>query len=373
MFLHIDLDCFFASAAVSINPNLKNKAIAVASGNCYDIFGDFLKFGIVLSASYEARKFGIKCAMPVFKAKNLCPNLIVLNTDFMLYKKLSNELYNLLYNYTNEIEKYSIDEYFMDLRGSGYENDALNFAKNLQNEVALKLNLPCSIGLSKSKYYAKLATDLAKPKGVMIIENFADVSGVDISQFCGIGKASQNYLKARGIHTLSDALGAKAHFNKLGKTGLELYLQLSGKNLGKINKQKEQKSLCVARSFESQNDRDELKRRLKILCKHLSFELFKKDLNPLHLELKIRYKGFKTRSFSQNLCEQATSLLIQKTILELFSKNDCGMDLGVDYLSVGASNFGLNQDLFSPKLNQKQKALDLSLQKLRLKYGENII
>lgn len=373
MFLHIDLDCFFVSAAISVNPSLKNKPVAVISGNCYDIFGDFLKPGIILSANYEARAFGVKCAMPVYIGKNLCPGLITINTDFALYKKLSNALYNLLYAYTNEIEKYSIDEYFMDLNGSGLENNALKFAKNLQDEVALRLNLPCSLGLSKSKYYAKLATDLAKPKGVMMIESLDEVGDIDISCFCGIGKSNQNFLKARGIHTLSDALQARAHFMKLGKNGMKLYAQISGEKLGKINKQKEQKSLCVARSFKAQNDRAELKRRLKILCKHLSFELFKKDLNPLQIELKIRYKGFGLKSFTQNLAEQATSWLIQASILELFSQNDCGAGLSVDYLSVGASHFGLNQNLFVEQANIKRKALDSSLNKLRLKYGQNII
>lgn len=373
MFLHLDLDCFFVSASASVDNSLKNKPVAVASGNCYDIFGDFLKPGIVLSASYEARALGIKCTMPVFKAKSICPNISIINTDFGLYKKLSNELYELLYKYTNEIEKYSIDEYFMDLRGSGYENDALNFAKRLQNEVASKLDLPCSIGLCKSKYYAKLATDLAKPKGVMMINDIAEANDVDIARFAGIGKASENYLRAHGVHILSQAKEAKSHFEKLGKMGLELYAQISGAKLGKINKQKERKSLCVARSFEPQSNRDELKRRLKILCKHLSFELFKNSLNPQHLELKIRYKGFKAKSFGLNLSKQATSKLIEQSMLELFNKNDWCNDLAIDYLSVGSSGFGDFDDLFATLTHDKAKALDDSLNKLRLKYGKDII
>ena len=142
MFLHIDLDAFFINAARTKEPSLRGVSAAVISGNCVDIFGDFLPPGMVLSASYEARAKGIKCTMQAATAQKIDPQIKLVSTDFALYKKLSKEVFNVLYDYTNEIEKYSIDEYFLDLRGTSWDNEPSALASIIKNRIVSELALP---------------------------------------------------------------------------------------------------------------------------------------------------------------------------------------------------------------------------------------
>lgn len=159
---HIDLDAFFASVEENLNPNLKGKPVVVAGKS---------RRTVVASANYEARKYGVKSAEPIFLAVKKCPSLVVVSHHFSEYVKVSNLFHNLIYNqFCKKLESASIDECFLDV--SDIVNDykkAKFYAKKIQNKIKSDLNLNVSIGISYNKFLAKTATDINKPFGITII------------------------------------------------------------------------------------------------------------------------------------------------------------------------------------------------------------
>lgn len=373
MFIHLDLDAFFINAARTIDKSLKNIPSAVISGNCVDIFGDFLPAGIILSASYETRSLGIKCTMSANKALKICPDIKLVSTNFALYKKLSNALFKILYEYTDEIENYSIDEFFIDLNGTKFEQSPLKLAEILQKRVLNELDLPCSLGIAAHKWWAKLATEMAKPAGIKEIKSFEDIAETQISAFAGIGKANALYLKKHAITKLGEVPLAKDVFSALGKHGISLYERICGLGGDELRKNEPRKSLAVARTFEKISNRFELKRRIKILCNHLFYELYKKELNPKKLELKFSYFGSDTICHSFCLESELSQTSLINTMIGAFESLDNAPNVSINYISVAASEFYKNTGLFWQNKSKKQKALDDALNKLRDKYNEKII
>ena len=196
----MDIDSFFASAATIIDPKLQGKPLIISSGNSRDV---------VSSASYEARKFSIHAAMPVFKAKKLCPNLIIINSNPKLYSYLSNQVFKLLSNNNkNKMEIMSIDECYLDITkiATSWEQ-AIKFAKKMQLKIYQKTQLNVSFGISFNKFAAKMATNLKKPKGISLItpSNFQQkLWNQKINTFYGIGKKTAPKLKKIGIYTIGD-------------------------------------------------------------------------------------------------------------------------------------------------------------------------
>ncbi len=371
MFLHVDLDCFFISAARTRESALNGVPAAVVSGGKIDIFGNLRKDAIILSASYEARALGVKTAMPLFMALKFAPKLAVRYSDFALYKELSNRLKSLLYSYTNEIEKFSIDEFFMDLAGTRYDENPLEFAKMLQKRILDELALPCSVGLAPKKYMAKFATNLAKPAGVRLISNLNEIAGLEIAAFPGVGKSTAKKLAERGIIKFEDLKFGETAFAGLGKYGRDLFARLMMRDEDKIERERERKSLSMARTFTPLVEREKIEARILTLCRHVSLELFKKSLTPHRYELKFRYKGAGAKSVSVTLCEGFTQKLLERTMLELFAAHDERGEAAINYLSVGVGEFGERSSLFAP--DEKEVRLGDALSKIRLKYGANAI
>lgn len=373
MFIHLDLDAFFINATRTINPSLKGVSAATISGGKKDIFGDFLPPGMVLSASYEARAKGIKCGTSAKNALKIDPDIKLVATDFKLYKKLSNALYEVLYSYTDEIEKYSIDEFFMDLKGSRYEKEPLKLAKIIQKRVLSELDLPSSLGIAPHKWWAKLATSLAKPFGIRQILSFDELCDIHIKDFAGVGKASYAKLEKYGITKLGEVKDAKQIFETLGKNGLSLYERICGLGGDELRKNEPVKSCAIARTFGPICNRFELNRRIKILCNYLHFELSQKHLSPKKLELKFAYQGSQASSHTLSLEGELSNAYLIKSAQSLFARHDSSVTSSVIYLSIGASDFESDTGLFWQEASKKQKALDKALEKLREKYDENII
>lgn len=380
MILHIDLDCFFVTAARIKNPSLYGKKVVIIGGSDGSLFDEAPSDGsVILSASYEARKYGICSAMPVFQAKKLCKDLIyVKKDDREFYNELSNKLYKILLNFTPAVEKFSIDEYFLDISGTSFENDAENFAKFLQKKIKNELNLDCSIGISDVKFIAKLTTDLSKPFGVgCILKKDIEVKlkDVSISKFTGVGKQSLKILHKYGIFTISDALKSKEIFKKLGKNGLWIWQNLSGEGSDEVKKKEPRKSLAMARTFSQICDRSELKRRLLIICRHLSFDIYRLNLNPTRFEVKIKYSNKKTITHTQTLDSSFNEILLKKISLELFEKCDIFTDLPIIYLGINTTNFkeskNLDRNLFDIGDDKKNLKINDAIQKIREKYGVN--
>lgn len=217
LYLHLDMNCFYAQVEQRAY-NLYG--LPVAMGGWRKPNG--VARGIVATASYEARALGIKTAMSAFEASQICPYLVFLQIDYDKYKAISRDLKSILDTYSPEVEKYSMDEYFMDvsflMKRSRVEIEA--FAKKLKSQIYDELGLVCSVGIARSKTYSKLASDLQKPSGLSLILTPDDVAEkiypLSVDEVWGIGRRRFEHLKRYGIYTIADAVKqGRVPFQKL--------------------------------------------------------------------------------------------------------------------------------------------------------------
>ena len=197
--MHIDLNAFFATAEEARNPSLRGKPIIVGHPG---------RRGVVSTANYEARKYGVHSAMPTFEALEKCPSLIIVPCDFAYYEMLSNSFFTLLKRLTPLVEPASIDEGYVDMTEVlSKESDPVAYLKNLQNEIFSELELKCSIGIAPTKFLAKMASDLKKPMGITICRR-RDIANLlyplPIESFWGIGRRTSPRLRELGIDTIGD-------------------------------------------------------------------------------------------------------------------------------------------------------------------------
>ena len=416
MILHLDLDCFFAAAHRINNPQLDNIPIAVGGRSNLSIFdtkkqkrelskiegaftssilssnGDksFEEYfidpdgrvrGIITTSSYEARAFGVKTAMPVAEALRWCPNLTVLPPNYPLYHELSHKLKKLLEKQIPSIEQFSIDEFFGDVTGWINDEDVKEFAIKLKQQIFDELGLPISIGVAKTKWIAKLATNDAKPNGVLlIVPNDVDeyIKNKPIKEFCGIGKGYQEKLLSKGIQTLGEVKNKKDIFYSWGKFGSQLYHRITGTDEENITIEKEgHKSIGLGRTFDPELNRDEIKRRITILCRHLSFLSYKGKHNPMTFALKIKYQYEDKAKDYINNNRTFTEQHLKQEMIDMFTKIDNHPSHAIVQINITLSNFQENKavtlDLFTLEDDTKQSKLTASMQKLRDKYGIDII
>ena len=417
MILHLDLDCFFAAAHRINNPKLNNIPIAVGGRSNLSIFdketqkrelskidGAFTSSilsvsdnsktfdeyfkddkgkvrGIITTSSYEARAYGVKTAMSVSEALRWCPKLTVLPPNYPLYHELSHKLKQLLEKEIPVIEQFSIDEFFGDITGWIKDEDAEQFAYNLKEQILKELGLPISIGVANTKWIAKLATNDAKPDGVKLIpihrvNNY--IKHKHIKEFCGIGKQYQAKLESKGIQTLGEVKDKKELFYSWGKFGIQLYHRILGTDNETLTPSKESsKSIGLGRTFDPLLDRDEIKRRLTILSRHLSFLAHKGKHNPMTFSLNIKYQyGDKVKDHV-NTQRDFTELLFKNEIIKLFNKIDKHPSHAIVQINITLSNFSENKsitkNLFTQENDSKLVKLTNSMQQLRDKFGIDII
>jgi DNA polymerase IV len=217
LYLHLDMNCFYAQVEQRAY-NLYG--LPVAMGGWRKPNG--VARGIVATASYEARALGIKTAMSAFEASQICPYLVFMQIDYDKYKGISRQLQAILNGFSPDVEKYSMDEYFLDisfLKGKS-PKQLEAFAKGLKSEIYHRLGLVCSVGIATSKTYSKLASDLKKPNGIKLVLTHDDAAQyiypLSVDEVWGIGRRRAAHLKKYGIHTIADAVRqGKVPFQKL--------------------------------------------------------------------------------------------------------------------------------------------------------------
>ncbi|WP_122893362.1 Y-family DNA polymerase [Arcobacter peruensis] len=415
MFIHLDLDCFFVSAHRTIDDSLFHIPVAVGGRSNLNIFstkkeirkissndGAFVSSiltnegqktfkeyfvdengkirGIITTSSYEARAYGVKTAMSVNEALKLCPNLKMLSPNYPLYHDLSQKLKELLIKEIPLVEQFSIDEFFGDLSGYIDENEVVQFAYNLKDKIQKELGLPISIGIANTKFLSKLITEYAKPDGVKYVskDNIGNfIRNIPISEFPGIGKGFQERLKGYGIKTLGDIKSNQKLFYSWKKPGIELYNRVCGIRDNKLTTFREKKSIGIGRTFDCIYDRFELKRRVVILARYLCFLVKKSKKNPLTYAIKIKYESnIKSKDYI-NVNTVFNELDFKNHMQELFIKNDNHPSHGVVQLNITVSNFAraneYTYNLFEHESDAKKSALTNQMQKLRDKYGIDII
>lgn len=203
-FFCLDMDCFFVSVEISLNPSLKGKPVVVGGRNGH---------GVVSSASYEARALGIKSAMPIITALKIYKQLIITDHHMDMYVKISNQIHNLLSSVIKNIEQGSIDEWYIDVSNSQYESwTEQEFGDYLKSLIKTKFNMNCSVGCSYNKFFSKMATTLSKPNGFLIIDknNFKEkLYDLDVDKMTFVGKKTADILKQHNINKIKDIVGYK--------------------------------------------------------------------------------------------------------------------------------------------------------------------
>jgi len=344
----------------------------------YDREKEFFR-GMVVAKSYEAKARGIKTGTRLYEALSMCENVVAIPQDHHSYYMTSYELKKFLDEKIPELEQYSIDEFFGDLRGWVRDEDTEAFIVNLQKEIKDRFALPVTIGASSSKWIAKLATSMSKPYGTRVVpksEIYEFIKNIDIDEFPGIGKAYSKKLRERMVHTLGEALLVKKMFYSWGKYGRDLYARIEGSDNEGVLKSDSRQSVGISRMFEPIKDRVELKRRVHILATHLSYTVISQGVNPTTFYMKIRYACGERSKRSVTIDNIFTESFYTKLCKEEFDRLDIYRD-DIYGLVLSVSNFTQNNpkplSLLDWQKDQKTQKVEQALTKLRDKYGVGIV
>lgn len=372
--LHIDMDAFFASIEQLDNPRFKGKPVIVGGS----------KRGVVSTASYEAREFGVRSAIPIFEAKRLCPNGIYLPVRMSRYRELSDKIMSILDEFSPLVEQVSIDEAFIDISGT----EKLH---GIPEEVAFKIktrikedtSLTCSIGIAPNKFLAKIASDIDKPDGLTIItgdkvQKF--LSTLSVGKLPGVGDKTLKELKKLGIRFASDILKypKEAFKKRFGKFGQRLIELAKGIDESKVTPYTQAKSISSEDTLpEDTNNLEVLKRWLMSQAEVVGRRLRKANLKGRTITLKLKYSDFRsvTRSRTINMPSNATKTIFDtaSTLLE-----NCGLPAKVRLVGVGVSNFeepAIQYQLFDSGdiAEKKLQKVDQAIDQVTDKFGIGII
>ena len=300
--LHIDMDAFYASVEEQDNPNLKGKPVIV---------GGLSNHGIVTTANYKARKYGVHSAMPIFIAKIKCPHGCYISPRMKRYKEVSEKVFNILRETTDLIEQVSIDEAYLDI--SHIDQEPLTIVNKIKRKVLKETGLTMSVGISYNKFLAKLASDWNKPNGIKIIK--ADMIPdillpLPVKSVYGIGPKSAKRLNDIGVYKVKDLMNLTEEFliELFGKQGKEIYYRIRGIDNRSINTERERKSLGTETTFTKDTKNKEiLKSYLKSFSAEISTSLIQKRLYGRTLTLKVKYDDFTVRTRSKTLIEEINS------------------------------------------------------------------
>jgi DNA polymerase-4 len=369
--LHVDMDAFFVSVELLRRPELRGKPVVVG--------GRPDERGVVSAASYEARRYGIQSAMPLRTAGRLCPDAVFLDGDHSLYSEWSDRVATILARYSPVVEMVSIDEAYLDLSGTGRLHGApLAAADRLLREVTSTTGLPCSAGLSSTRLVAKVASDQAKPRGLLWVpagceERF--LGPLPVRKIPGIGAVTERALHALGVETVAQ-LGAlsQAKLEKVfGQWGAALHRKARGGDSYEFIVDAEPKSISHNHTFgDDTDDRCALDAMLSHLSQKACKRLREAGFEARTLTLTLRYAGFDTHTRSTTLAE-ATDLdaVISRVFRELFDAH-WNRQRKIRLLGVSLANFSQEArqlDLLDGDRREKLERLVRAADRLRDRFG----
>ncbi|MBD59232.1 MAG: DNA polymerase IV [Citromicrobium sp.] len=316
--IHVDMDAFFASVEQRDNPELRGRPVAVggASGR-----------GVVAAASYEARRFGVKSAMPSVTAKRLCPDLIFVKSRFDAYREASEQIRAIFRHHTDLVEPLSLDEAYLDVTvnklGIG---SATQVAQMIRQEIRAKTQLTASAGVSYNKFLAKLASDQNKPDGLCVIrpgEGADFVRGLPIRRFHGVGPRGEEKMARLGIATgadlaAKDAAWLTAHFGSFGEY---LYRAARGIDDRPVRANRIRKSVGGERTFSvDRHEAEELRSTLAEIVEIVWERIERAQARGRTVTLKLKYNDFRivtrARSLPRNIADKTEFASVAREILE---------------------------------------------------------
>lgn len=376
--LHMDMDAFFAAVEQRDHPEYRGKPVIVGA----DPQGGKGR-GVVSTCSYEARVYGVHSAMPIQTAYKLCPHGIYVWPNGRLYGMVSKSIFRILEEFTDQVEPLSIDEAFMDVTGSiRLYGEGKQIARLIKDRIKEKENLTASVGVAPTKYLAKIASDLEKPDGLVVVQSdkiSEFLHPLPISRLWGAGIQTQKALLKMGIKTIGDlsTYPQDVLHKKLGKVGDHFYRLAHGIDTRKVETTEIVKSVSNEHTFfKDITDGTDLRRRLAALCDKVGYRLRKSDLAGKTIHLKLRYSDFSTITRNRTI-ENATNETgtLLKVITELFEKNYI-KDRKIRLIGVGVSGFSKHHvvqlSLFDSQ-SKKFSKLDAIEDQIKMKFGSQSI
>jgi DNA polymerase-4 len=365
------MDAFFVSVELLDRPELRGKPVVVG--------GRPDQRGIVSTASYEARKYGIHSAMPLRTAARLCPHAVFLDTRHRLYSEWSDRVAAILAKYSPVVEMASVDEAYLDLAGTErLHGPPLAAAHALLREITSTTGLPCSAGLARTRLVAKVASDQAKPRGLVWVppgSEAAFLAPLGVRRIPGIGKVTEAALQAAGIETVGQLAAATQEKleQDFGRWGTALHRKARGGDTYEFFVDAEPKSISHNRTFSfDTDDRAALDSTLSLLCQKAMKRLRDASLSASTVTLTIRYAGFQTFTRAHTLREPThLDPVVLERVRRLFDRH-WDRSRKVRLLGVALSSFthgGEQLDLLDAQRREKMEKLAKATDALRDRFG----
>lgn len=374
MILHIDMDAFYASVEELDDPSLKGRPVIVG--------GSPQSRGVVSAANYIARGFGVHSAMPTANAYRLCPQGVFLPTRMQRYIEISQQIHAIFHRYTPLIEPLSLDEAFLDVRASeSLFGSAEQIGRRIQSEIATELGLIASVGVAPNKFLAKIASDLEKPNGFVIVQPEqiqAFLDPLPIRRLWGVGKASAQRLHALGLYTIQDIreMPREELERVLGNHGEHLWEIAHGRDNRPLVTDREVKSISHETTFaEDITDAALLRSQLLHLTEQVAWRLRSHGLKGKTIQLKLRYGDFRSvsRSLSLDSPTDNTDTLWHK-VETLFIERIPHPLTPVRLIGMGVSGFEHQHepqaDLFAEQEEEKSPQMDQLSDAIRERFGK---
>ncbi|MDI6900469.1 MAG: DNA polymerase IV [Anaerosomatales bacterium] len=296
--LHVDMDAFFASVEQLDHPEWRGRPVIVG--------GSPDGRGVVSAASYEARRFGVRSAMPSAQAARLCPDAVWAPARFDRYRELSRAVFALFGDITPDVEPMSVDEAYLDVTPATHGEDPVGVAQRIQSAVD-ELGLSCSIGVATSKSVAKIASDHRKPHGITVVPpgtERAFLAPLPVTALGGIGRSTAARLAGVGVRTLGDlaALDPATAGHLLGSAGTSLLERARGVDARPIDTGRERKSVSAEHTFSTDiHTRDEVEMHMRALVERVTSRLRRAGVAGRTVTVKLRFADFTTRTAQRTL------------------------------------------------------------------------
>jgi DNA polymerase-4 len=369
---HLDFDAFFAAVEENRDPSLRGKPVIVGGG----------ERGVVSTANYVARRYGVHSAMPLRTARRLCPHGVYLTGHHQLYYEYSRRLMAILDEYSPLVERMSLDEAYVDLTGTeGLFGPPVETARLIQRRVVEELRLSISVGVATNKLLAKVASDYDKPGGFTVVPPGKEaefLAPLPVERLPGVGPALLTQLRDRGVATVGDLSQVPPHLLRLsfGEMGEMLAHRARGEDLGRVAPRVEVKSISREHTFEEDvSDMDIVESTLVALTEDVCRRLRRSHLEARTVTVKIRYADFVTHTCSHTLNRPMdVDEFFFEEALTLFRQGR-RRRYHLRLVGVGLTNLvprAWQDDLFDQELPLLRE-LDLKLDAIREKYGKDAV
>lgn len=377
---HIDMNMFFCSVACIKNPSLKGKAFAIGRANTTK--------GVISTASYEARKYGIHSAMSLTEAFRIKPDLIIVEPDVELIKHYHYKFINLIRSYSTLVEVASVDECYADMTQMSKVKHPLNIAHEIQKKLVKDYHLPCSIGIGPTLFLAKMASDMKKPLGITTIRKRDKESilyPLSVKEIFGIGKKTYPKLIENGIKTIKDFENKDNYDKIISLVGNNTYTYvinaINGRTSNKIEPDRYSKSESISESQTYDSplvNEDDILKELKKMTRNLLDKIISKNLMTKTISITLRNKAFKTITRSKTIEYTTDFLDIYNVVCDLFEDNYAHEALRL--VGVGLSNLKDKKEVLMEEYNlftyeeilKKENKLEKLVSKLKEEFGDSI-